>query len=299
MRRPAGRAVAALLAAQLSWAPALGFAASFPQNPHLGQAQSALDDGDLEKAWNELQKAQAQPDNSDDALVEIYKLQGIVALYRGDKQAARQALEKLFQVRPDYSLPKGTSPKIRDLFTQVQEDVRQHRVKPVTLDFEPITSLAAGGPAVLAAQIGDLPEGARARLFYRRAGSEAFSSVDLKRNEGTKFTATLPAAELPADEAPFGLEYYVEVDDAAGRRLAGRGDALAPLTARVHAPASGEPAVTTPPPTTEPESAWYARWYVWAGVGVVAAAGAGTAIYFATRTNTGTLPVTVTVQNSP
>jgi tetratricopeptide (TPR) repeat protein len=295
MRRSAARAIAALLAALLAGGTPLARAASFPQNPHLGQAQEALDAGDLDQASQELQRALAQPDNSDDVLVEIYKLQGIVALYRGDRAAARQALEKLFQARPDYALPKGTSPKIRDLFNEVQEDVRKRRVKPVTLTFEPLTQLAAGGPANLSAQVDDLPEGARVRLFYRRAGSEAFSALELQRGANGAFSGTLPAAELPIDAAPFGLEYYLEVDDAAGRRLAGRGDSLAPLTVRVHAPQAETAPVQPPPPEAEEETAWYGQWYLWAGVGVVAAAAAGVGIYYATRPATGTLPVTVTV----
>lgn len=289
------RAIAGLLCLTLLGGPRLTWAADFPQNPHIGAAQRSLDAGQLDEASKDLQQALAQPDNSDDALVEIYRLQAFVALYKGNRPEARRALEKLFQANPDYELPKGAPPKIRDLFHEVQADVRAHRVKPVTLEFEPPGALAAGGPATIQASVKDLPSGARVRFFYRRVGSEAYSALELKPSNGT-FAAVLPAAELPVADAPFALEYYLEVDDTAGRRLAGRGDALAPLTVHVRAPATAEIGPTSPPPEVEEESAWYQKWYVWTAIGVGAAAAGGATYYFLSRPKTGTLPLTVTFQ---
>ena len=291
------RVVAAILCLTLWTAPGLTWAEdAFPQNPHIGVAQSALDAGQLDKAQAELQKALLQ-DNSDDALVEIYRLQGIVALYRGNRSEARRALEKLFQARPDYEPPKGTAPKIKELFSEVQADVRARRVKPVTLDFDALDKLAAGGPAAISATVHDLPSSARVRFFYRRVGSEAYGAVDLKP-KGEQAGGILPADELPVADAPFAIEYYLEVDDAAGRRLAGKGDALTPLTVRVRAPDSGG-LITAPPPgpdTATDETAWYQHWYVWTAVGVAAVAGGGATYYFLSRPKTGTLPLTVNFQ---
>jgi tetratricopeptide (TPR) repeat protein len=296
MQRARARALGALVSLTLLASPGLTRAApaSFPANPHIAQAQQALDEGEFDKASAELQKALAQPDNADDALVEIYRLQGIVALYKGNRAEARRALEKLFQARPDYELPRGAPPKIRELFGEVQADVRAHRVNPATIDFSPLNSLVAGGPAGIHALVTDPPSGGRTRFYYRRTGSESFSSLELK-GHGPDVTGILPASELSAADAPFSIEYYVEVDDAAGRRLAGRGDALTPLTVKVRAPdaGTGEP-VRAPAVAEEPQ--WYERWYVWTAVGVVAAgAGAGT-YYLLSRPRTGQLPITVTFQ---
>lgn len=257
-----------------------------------------MDEGDLEKAEAELKRALASPDNPDDVLVEIHKLQAIVAFSRGDKAEARKALERLFQVRPEYAVPKGASPKLRDLFAEVQADVRARRVKPVTLEFDPPSALAAGGPVLWKLSARDVSQGVRLRLLFRRAGSEAFGSLDFKHGEGELWTATLPGDELPLDEAPFALEFYLEAQDASGRRLAGRGDALSPLTARVRAPSTGAVAVggATEPTPVDESSPWYTKWWLWTGVGVVAAGGAAVGIYLLTRDSTGTVPVTVTVQ---
>lgn len=289
------RAIAGILCLTLLGGPRLTWAADFPQNPHIGAAQTALDQGQLEQAASELQKALAEPDNSDDALVEIYRLQAFVALYKGNRPEARRALEKLFQANPDYELRKGAPPKIRDLFHEVQADVRAHRVKPVTLEFNPPSALVAGGPANIDATVKDLPSGARVRFFYRRVGSEAYSGLELKPANG-HYQATLPASELPISDAPFALESYLEVDDTAGRRLAGRGDALAPLTVRVRAPEVGSEGGPEVPPAVTEESHWYEKWYVWTAIGVGAAAAGGATYYLLSRPKTGTLPLTVTFQ---
>jgi hypothetical protein len=135
------------------------------------------------------------------------------------------------------------------------------------------------------------------RLFYRQAGTEAYSSSEATKQPGPQMTLGIPASDLPVESTPFALEYYLEIDDPAGRRLAGRGDALGPLTVKVRAP--GRDGTTDPlqtGPVAEGETPWYGHWYVWTAVGVVAAGGAATAIYFATRGgSSGTLPVTLTV----
>lgn len=296
MQRARARALGALVSLTLLASPGLTRAAtaSFPANPHIAQAQGALDEGDLDKAAAELQRALSQPDNPDDALVEIYRLQGIVALYKGNRPEARRALEKLFQVRPDYEVSRGAPPKIRELFAEVQADVRAHRVKPATLEFVPLTALVAGGPVGLQAQVTDLPSGGRTRFFYRRSGSEAFSSLELK-GHGREVAGVLPASELPTADAPFSIEYYVEVDDAAGRRLAGKGDALTPLTVRVRAAETGAEVTARPAELVE-EPHWYERWYVWTAVGVVAVGAGAGAVYLLSRPRTGQLPLTVTFQ---
>jgi len=284
----------ALLTLVLLAVPQVGWAAGFVHNRHLDMAAKALDAGDLDHASSELATALEQPDNSDDELVEIYRLQGIVALYKGDREAARHALVKLFQARPDYELPPGTAPKIRALFAEVQADVRAQRVKPVTLEFEPLDGLVAGGPASIQATVRDLPAAAHVRFFYRRVGSEAYGLLELHVADD-RATAALPAAELPLGDAPFAIEYYLEVDDAAGRRLAGKGDALAPLTVRVRAPDSGQ-SLTSGAPEVASEPRWYQHWYTWTAIGAVLVAGGATTYYLLSRPNTGTLPIQVTFQ---
>ena len=62
----------------------------------------------------------------------------------------------------------------------------------------PIPDPDAGAPVLVEARIDNMALGAKAKLFYRRAGAPAFSSVDFIREKGSKerFVATVPAFDV-------------------------------------------------------------------------------------------------------
>jgi tetratricopeptide (TPR) repeat protein len=260
-----------------------------PARPEIPRAQEQIENGEFEEAVKTLEAGLDAPDVTDDQLVELYRLLGVTSLYLGDEERAREAYEKLLQARPDYELPRSTPPKIRNLYARLKEDIKNRRVRPVTLQVDPIPDAPGGEPVVAAAQIEDMALGARARLFYRRAGAQAYSSVDFTRERGNKerYVATIPAYELPAAAVAYEVEYYFEVADAAQRRLAGRGDSFNPLVFQI-APESGAVA-------TVGERAWYKSPWLWVAVGAVAVAGTAGAVVYATSEERGRVPITVRV----
>ena len=262
-----------------------------PRMPELDRATSQVDSGDFEEAIKTLQQGLSQPDLTDDQLAEMYRLLGLAHLYLGNEEKARDAFEKLLQARPDYELPKSAPPKIRGLYARIKEDIKKRRVRPVTLSIPVLDPVNGGHPVSIAAQIEDLSLGAKAKLFFRRAGNQSYSSVDFSRKKGSKedFSATVPAYELPVEETAYEIEYYVEVADAAQRRLAGRGDAFSPLSFRVN------PRLAEGPPP-ELSSPWYKNPWVWIGIGVGVAAVTTTVVVLATQKQTGTLPITITIE---
>lgn len=88
----------------------------------------------------------------------------------------------------------------------------------------------------------------------------------------------IQALKLPA---PATYEIRVEKAD------------FVPYTTKVALPPDGEIKVEAVLSKRGGETAWYGRWYVLAGAGLLVAGAAGTAIYFGTRTETGNT-VTVT-----
>ncbi len=278
----------ASLARPLFPAPLLFQAA--PVRPEIARAQEQISDGDFEEAVKTLEAGLDAPDVTDDQLVELYRLLGLTSLYLGDEARAREAYEMLLQARPDYELPRTAPPKIRKLYARIKEDIKNRRVRPVTLRVDPIPDAGGGTPVRVEAVIQDMALGARARLFYRRAGAQAYSSVDFTREDRARkerFTATLPAYELPAAASAYEVEYYFEVADAAQRRLAGRGDAFNPLIFQV-APEPGT--VATPG-----ERPWYKSPWLWVAVGAVAVAGTAGAVVYATSEERGRVPITIRV----
>lgn len=231
------------LACLLSSGPALS-ASLPPLTPALlGAARPAaaeralrlLEDGDFEGAVDTLQRGLNQQDLSDDELAEMYRVLGLAQLYLGREEEARESYEKLLQAQPDYELPEYEAPKIRALYARIKDDIKKRRVRPVTLSLEVPEATEGGGPVLVVANVKDLALGSKPRLYYRRAGRQSFNSVDFTRDQQDRerFTAQIPSYELPIPDTRYEVEYYVEVADAAQRRLAGRGDALQPLVLNV------------------------------------------------------------------
>lgn len=260
-----------------------------PARPEIARAQRQIETGEFEEAVKTLEAGLDAPDVTDDQLVELYRLLGLTSLYLGGEARAREAYEMLLQARPDYELPRTAPPKIRTLYARIKEDIKDRRVRPVTLQVDPIPDVPGGTPVRVEARLQEMALGARARLFYRRAGAQAYSSVDFTRDRGQKerYTATLPAYELPATASAYEVEYYFEVADAAQRRLAGRGDAFNPLVFQV-APEQGAVA-------SAGERPWYKSPWLWVAVGAVAVAGTAGAVVYATSEERGRVPITIRV----
>jgi hypothetical protein len=137
------------------------------------------------------------------------------------------------QAAPDHQLSKGTSSKIRSLYEKVREDQKANKVRPVKVSHEKIATAPAGERLDVPAQIANLPTSAKARLYYRRAGTEAYSSTTFASEGGGDYVAHVPAFELPTESGEYALEYFVEIADSGGRRLAGVGDGLDPISVHV------------------------------------------------------------------
>ncbi|AGC46514.1 hypothetical protein NVS55_25965 [Myxococcus stipitatus] len=266
-----------------------------PASPDITRAREQIDDGEFEEARRTLQAGLDAPDVTDDQLVELYRLLGLTALYLGDETQAREAYEKLLQARPDYELPRSAPPKLRSLYARIKEDIRSRRVRPVTLDVDPIPDPPGGEPITVEATIQELALGARARLFYRRAGDQAYNSVDFVKDREARehFRAVVPAYDVPVEPEPYEVEYYFEVVDAAQRRLAGRGDSFQPLLFQV----SSRVQATTAAEVSEGRP-WYKSPWLWVAVGAVAIGGTAGIVALSSSEDRGRVPITIRVDPS-
>lgn len=263
-----------------------------PKSPELEQGRALLQEGEFEAAVRILQRGLSEPDLTDDQLVEFYRNLGLAHLYLGDESRARDAFEKLLQAQPDFEIAGNAPPKVRALYSRIKEDIKKRRVRPVTLELSPPGNVEGGQPLTVEATIEDLALGSKPKLYYRRAGAQAYSSVDFRRDreEGaTAFEATIPAFELPSESLGYDVEYYVEVADAAQRRLAGRGDAFNPLT-------FGVAGTEGPAPGVETDRPWYKNPWIWVGVGVVAAGATAGIVVLASDRPTGPVTINITVE---
>ena len=278
---------ALLLGGLLVAAPAHAAPPAAPANPHLQAALTAIGEGRLDDARADLKQAMAWPRNSNALLVEIYRNLAVVDLYAGEDNRAYEALARLLNIDPEYTLPPHAAKSLVDLFDRVKDAYAQGLLKPVRVAHEAPGQVPSDAPVTLSATVSNMQSGFKVALHLRRAGAKRFHVEAMSERPGNRYVAVVQPVHLAPGAKPVVLQYYIEVTDAEGRRVQGVGNALEPLTLTVEPPAPAV-AVAAPP-------AWYTNPWIWVGVGVVVAGGATAAVIASQGPSTGSLPVTVKV----
>ncbi len=247
-----------------------------------------VESGEFERAVLAIERALMDPNLTGPVASQLYELQANAWLYLGKEDKARLSLEQLLRLSPDYQLAKGTSPKLRSTFEGLRAAPRP--VEKVGVEsFGVFGGAEVGRPVELRAELKNLPQGAQPKVYWRKRGAGKYGSSGMTTEDRSRFAAQIPAFELPAGENGV-LEYYLEVADLAGRRLASSGSAERPLALEIAGPAG------TSGPALEDGDPWYTKWWVWAIAGGLAA-GAGAAVaYPLIKGQRAEVPITVTVQ---
>lgn len=99
--------------------------AAAPQTPseHLDRANALENDLEYERAADELLAVITSPDATEEQLIEANLLAGIVKRVLGNNTEARLHFLYVLKRRPETTLEKGRSPKIRSFFNLVREEV--------------------------------------------------------------------------------------------------------------------------------------------------------------------------------
>ena len=199
---------------------------------------------------------------------------------RNDEGAARATFERILDIDPGYQLRDTTgSPKIRVFFDAMK--------KQLIPGFDPDAGADLEHAAPTAGSAGRTIE---IETRATRGGERVFELVVATRRRGELgyrlFTASPRGdarwrARIAAEPSgkPYVLEYYVEARDAGGGAVARIAAPDAPLEIALAAGAA-----------EGGDRAWYTRWYVYAGVAVVAAGVTGIAVAATRGPDPGTLP---------
>ncbi|MDF1565745.1 MAG: tetratricopeptide repeat protein [Deltaproteobacteria bacterium] len=271
------------LGAAAAGLPAPAGAASEARNPHLQRALEQIEQGKIDAAEEALDQAMAWPRNDNRTLVEIYRNLAVVHFYGGKQDEAYEDFARLLNIDLHYELPASTAGPLRELYDRVKAAYDEGLLKPIRVAHDPPMLALPGTPVTMAATISNLKEGFEAFLLHRKLGDDTFVELPLDRRPGNRFSATLPALNLPEGATELVVEYYLEVRDARGRRVQGRGSALSPLSYLIEVPGGGT-------------ARWYKNPWLWTAVGVVAVGATAGGIAAARGSRTGTLPLTITVQ---
>ena len=191
----------------------------------------------------------------------------------GSLGAARRELRAVLAAQPDYEPPQYTSPKVAALFRDVREELaRAPRLHPLPPE-------RAGGAMRLRFEASRTGGRAFGAVRWRWRGERDFHEAPLAHGPGADELATT----VPIDRAGT-LEYFAEGRAPAGALAAG--SAARPLELPIadagRAAATGANLVAVRDDGPRRSTA-RRLWWLWTGLGAVAAAGAGVGLYFALR----------------
>jgi len=199
---------------------------------------------------------------------------------RNDEGAARATFERILDIDPGYQLRDTSgSPKIRAFFEELKKQIIPgYANADADIEHAAPTAGTAGRSLEIEARA-------------TRGGERVFEIVVATRRRGElayKIVTALPRGDArwraritpePAQK-PYVLEYYVEARDAGGAAIA-----------RIAAPDSPlDIALAAGGIESSSKRAWYSRWYVVAGVAVVAAGVTGLVVATSGGPDSGTLP---------
>lgn len=285
------------------WLLAVGTALAAPSQgrigaPEISRIEALIAEAEFESALSRANAALARPGNSPDEVGRLYELQGMLYLYLGDESSALRSFRRLLDASPQYRLREDASPKVLTLFEEAREQMAVELSQQLKLAHPRPRPAQPGVPIEIEIRLDAPPQGVQAKLFYRRTARAGFSSTRfVESDDSSRWVAHVPDLELsahPEDVLPSGaLEYFIEVQDPTGSLLAIAGKREAPLVVPLATAAEQAAAGAA---AGGSGSAWYQKWWVWTIVGVVVAGAVTGGVVYALSSQTGTVPVTVTLQ---
>ncbi|MFH1810169.1 MAG: hypothetical protein ABIJ09_15595 [Pseudomonadota bacterium] len=266
----------------------------------VSEAQNLVDEAEYDQAARVLRKALASGGLQKAELVDLYRLQGTVMVALGKRARAEAAFRNLILADPSYTMPRGVSPKVREVFDAVFSTLRtsgglDETFKP---QLTPVGSVQPGKDVALRLEIGDRTRAAqiqRVQFFYRRVGTPHYTPVDAVRGDDGGWVGTVPGFILDADPEDYTVEYYSEATDAADSRLTGVGTPTLPLVFEVLGTQADLGSGTGSGTAEEDDTTLWVTIGVVTGAVVVVGALVGIGAYvLLSQQGTGTATVTVT-----
>ena len=275
--------------------PTLAVLASWPAaaRAQRDDALSACKDSYVEARFDEAERciARALPDLAElpSLLCDAYAFRAAARLAADDETGARRAMEVALAIDPAYDPedPLLRAPRVQDLLAAARPGGRGAR--PVVLPEEPERRgsgvvFSARAPAVRAPLAVQLDYAFRLdsdRLGDRRRAEllEGSAARDVRR----------VAVRRPARAREVVYWFTLETPD--GIAVTRVGSADAPLTADVTAPQRAER--PDPGDRRRDSTAWYERWWLWAGVAGVVAAGVVLLVVLGQGEDTGAIRIQI------
>ncbi|HEX8703602.1 MAG TPA: PKD domain-containing protein [Myxococcaceae bacterium] len=236
-----------------------------PPNPYLEEARQLYLSFQFEGLIPKLEFALAVKGVTPAQRIEIYKLMALTHAAFDDAAQAEDAFLRILELKPDYELTGGASPKIRAYFGGAQKTYRARQA--VKLQHAPPKPSAHGETTTVDVTVSAGTDRVAAMtLHYRPRGSTSgFSQLSMVRGENGAFSSNVPNA-FPGPAGKRTLDYFVRARDTSGALLASVGSEEVPLELTIE---------TVELVSSQP---LYKNWWFWTAVGVGAAAAVATPV---------------------
>jgi hypothetical protein len=248
------------------------------------QASVRYADLDFEASLRLLEKAFKEPGNTRFQLVRIYHLQGLCHASVGQMEAARETFVRLLSLDSSFRLGAEVSPKIRAPFDALMKT----NAPRLDIQIIPPPFVEKGKPVVFTARVASDPArlAKTARIWFKRANEDKFSSVKNPLGGPSEYPITIPQPIWETKTGKGAFLWYGTIENEYEGHLVDFGEENRAISLNVMdaAPKGGLAAAETP---------WYGKWWVWAIVGGVVAAGTTTAVVLANNKQSGPFDFTV------
>lgn len=225
--KPAPAAAEASAPAPIEVAPAPTATETRTATDLLKEAQALYDGLEYDKVAPLAARALAVADITLEEKLAAYQLQGSALAIIGDPVDAERPFLLLLSVRPDFTVPADTPPKIKSVFAKVKgefdavreaQEAQQRKELSATIDIGGALPATADGGKSLRFEfnVAD-PRGVvkSVRVQYRRQGEPEFLGLPLRKSASGAWVGVVPG-EWTASEAGFTMEAAVVVADQKG-----------------------------------------------------------------------------------
>jgi tetratricopeptide (TPR) repeat protein len=234
----------------------------------LAQGQAALAEYRVEEAAALLERAKGEGPYRLADHVQLYESLGVAYAYLGRRVEALEAFDMLLALDPGHAIGYTLSPKATFLFEEARK-LAARRPPPAIELYWP-RDLQVGDPIPIDLEVIADPKGLlrRAVLQVRRKGEASYGPRAVELVGPGRYQRLVLDPVAPIATASEAVQLYLVVTDERGNEVFQVADAAHPREIAL-AYQAAEP--------------WYRRWWVWATIGAVLAAGTATSTYFLLR----------------
>jgi tetratricopeptide (TPR) repeat protein len=237
-------------------------------HPSLDKAARALAEFRPDDAVKLLNQAKEEGPYAHNDHVRLYEQLGIAYAYLERSDDAKHAFDVMLGLEPTHAISYTLSPKVTFLFEQARANAIQHPTPAIDLSWS--RDLTVEDRIPIAVEVIADPHRylEKALVRFRTKGNPTWKEQMLELPDvGAVARIELPPAASGSEQSE-AVEVYAIAYDSSGNEVLLWGSEKRPreIGLRYEAP-----------------DPWYGEWWVWVTVGAVVAAGAGAAVFAATR----------------